>query len=71
MPFLGQVRHSILWLLSISSRVMRLEFLTFSVSVNTSMPSDTGYTHEATRFLAPLTSTMHMRHAPISFMPLR
>ena len=35
------------------------------------MPSLTGYTQEATRLLAPFTSTTQMRQAPISLTSFR
>ena len=38
---------------------------------HTSMPSLTGYTQEATRLLAPFTSTTQMRQAPISLISFR
>ena len=50
--------------------VLRL-FRTFSVLVNTSMPSFTGYTQDATSERAPFTSTTQTRQAPISLMSFR
>ena len=66
-----QVRQSIRWLDKMSSRVSRRDFTTRSVLVKTSMPSATGYTQEATRLLAPFTSTTQIRQAPISLTSLR
>ena len=70
-PLLLQERHLRSWTESSSSSVIFLDFCTFGVLVNTSMPSFTGYTHAATSERAPLTSTMHMRHAPIWLMSFK
>ena len=39
--------------------------------MNTSIPSFTGYTQEATKLLAPLTSTTQIRQAPISLISFK
>ena len=67
----AQLRQSWSWSERMSSTVVFLLAMTLGVLVNTSMPSLTGYTQDATRLLAPLTSHTHTRHAPIALMSLR
>ena len=58
----------------IISNVVRRLACTFGVLVDTSMPSETGYTQAVTKRAGrppSLTSTMQMRQAPISLISFR
>ena len=49
-----------------SSKIMRRYFRSRSLSVLTSMPSETFVVQAGSSFGMPVTSTMHRRHAPMS-----
>ena len=54
-----------------SCTVFFLDSSTLGVLVQTSIPSFTGYTQEATKERAPFTSTTQTRHAPISLISFK
>src|SRR5690606_4097563 len=66
-----QLTQSFRWSERMSSSVVLLASWTLRVFVLTSIPSETGYTHAGTSVLAFLTSTTHIRQAPISLMPFK
>ena len=70
-PLRSQVWQSPSWSLRMRSTTVRRASRTLGVLVCTFMPSPAGVTQEATRVLAPSTSTMQTRHEPTACTSFR